>query len=89
MRGQYLRAVAMTASLLLAGCMVGPDYKRPETGLPATFIEPNAPGTVAGDAGVPEQWWKLYNDPVLDALVADGLAYNSEVQAAVAMPPAW
>ena len=81
MRGQYLRAVAMTASLLLAGCMVGPDYKRPATALPATFVEANVPGA---SGAVPEQWWKLYNDPVLDALVADGLAYNTEVQAAAA-----
>jgi multidrug efflux system outer membrane protein len=79
-----MRAVAMTGAFLLAGCMVGPDYKRPDQGLPAAFTEPDAPGTVASSAGVPEQWWKLYNDPVLDGLVADGLAYNADVQAAAA-----
>ncbi len=84
MRGRSMRAAALTASFLLSGCMVGPDYKRPGTDLPATFAEPAAPGTVAGEPGVPEQWWKLYNDPVLDALVADGLAYNSDVEAAAA-----
>jgi len=84
MRGRSPPAVAMTASLLLAGCMVGPDYQRPDPGLPAAFTEPSPPGTVASGAGVPEQWWKLYADPVLDALVADALAYNSDIQAAAA-----
>lgn len=84
MRGRVMRAAVMAAPFLLAGCMVGPDYKRPDAGLPAAFTEPEAPGTVATEDSVPEQWWKLYKDPALDALVADGLAYNADVQAAAA-----
>jgi NodT family efflux transporter outer membrane factor (OMF) lipoprotein len=33
---------------------------------------------------VPDNWWRLYNDPVLDGLIADALAHNTDVRAAVA-----
>ena len=75
------RALIAAAGLALGGCMVGPDYQRPDVPLPSTFAESNVPGAAGA---VPEQWWKLYGDPVLDALVADGLAYNADVQAAAA-----
>ena len=74
-------AISAAASLLLAGCMVGPDYKRPETNLPAAFLEPSS-GTAP--LTVPADWWKLYNDPLLDQLVTDGLANNADVHIATA-----
>ena len=39
-------------------------------------VQPLAP--VQGD------WWRLYNDPVLDGLIADALAANTDVRVAVA-----
>jgi multidrug efflux system outer membrane protein len=76
-----MRALAIAVSLLLAGCMVGPDYKRPETNLPGAFLEPSS-GTAS--LQVPSDWWKLYNDPLLNQLVADGLANNTDVRIATA-----
>jgi len=71
---------ALPVLLVLAGCAVGPDYKRPDMPLPSAFPEkvseegsPVAPG-----------WWKLYNDPVLDGLVADGQKNNADLRQAVA-----
>jgi multidrug efflux system outer membrane protein len=60
--------------------MVGPDYKRPETTLPAAFLEPSS-GTALE---VPADWWKAYNDPLLNQLVEDGLANNTDVHIATA-----
>jgi len=72
---------ALWLSLALAGCMVGPDYRRPDAGLPSGFGE----ATVAnGAAAVPHDWWKLYGDATLDGLVESGLAHNTDVLAAVA-----
>ncbi|MEA2772274.1 MAG: hypothetical protein QOD93_5236 [Acetobacteraceae bacterium] len=55
--------------LLLAGCMVGPDYKRPEAPAPVAFKE------LAGwkisqpaDAVDKGAWWSVYHDPELDGL---------------------
>ena len=77
MRARTLAAFLAVASL--AACMtVGPDYKRPQTDLPAQW-----PGAGAGDA-VSVAWWKAYNDPVLDKLIDDALVHNLDLRFAIA-----
>ena len=55
---------ALGASLLLAGCMVGPDYVRPTSTLPEQYKETTAEsGAPAGaKAPVNPEWWTLFND---------------------------
>jgi outer membrane protein, multidrug efflux system len=69
------------AAALLAGCMVGPDYERPATELPAAFPGVQVP---AAEAPLPADWWKLYNDPLLNDLVASALERNADIRLAVA-----
>ena len=54
-------ALAVTA-LSLAGCMVGPDYRRPAVDMPQSYHyeEQDARDTVNTD------WWMQFGDPVLD-----------------------
>lgn len=78
-----LKAVPLGLALLLAGCAVGPDYRRPAMELPQHYDEPaadrlNEPNQVQAD------WWELFRDPVLDALVEKSLANNADLQLAVA-----
>ncbi|HLX23493.1 MAG TPA: efflux transporter outer membrane subunit [Usitatibacter sp.] len=76
-----MRRLAMLALLVASGCaMVGPDYKRPETSLPAKYGE-SAP---EGALKVPFDWWKVYNDPLLDKLIQDGLEHNTDLYIAIA-----
>ena len=75
--------VAVTVAGLLAGCMVGPDYRRPATTLPTDFAA--VATTPPGDATpIDNDWWKLFNDPLLNQLVAASLANNPNVRLAVA-----
>jgi len=63
-------AVAVAVAGLVAACAVGPDYKRPDAGIPASYKEA-APGwKVAQPADLLDRgaWWPLYQDPQLDAL---------------------
>lgn len=76
------RYAPLAAALVLAGCMVGPDYKRPEQALPSAFGEAEPAGQKL--PAVPAQWWTLYNDPVLDGLIREGLERNADVRQAVA-----
>jgi outer membrane protein, multidrug efflux system len=73
----------LTAALLclaVAGCMVGPDYRRPEVDTPRSYLyEPKA-AAVAADL----EWWKRFEDPVLDSLIASALANNRSVKIAAA-----
>lgn len=64
----------------LAGCMVGPDYQRPPIDSPKTFLY--EPKDVAATADL--SWWKRFDDPVLDSLIADALANNRTVRIAAA-----
>ncbi|MGV9009408.1 efflux transporter outer membrane subunit [Brevundimonas sp.] len=81
---RILTATAFSA-LLLASCAVGP--KAPDATLP-----PLASGAFVGStsaavsAATParDDWWRLYNDPVLDGLVTQALAENNELEAAAA-----
>ena len=78
-----LLALLLGATSLTA-CAVGPDYHRPETPTTAAapFIGGTAP-TVTVDA-VDDHWWQLYRDPVLDRLVGDALAANTDIRVAIA-----
>ena len=63
------RWLAILVAGFVAGCMVGPDYKRPEPLLPQTFKTPE-PAQVRVDADADlNEWWKRFNDPKLDELV--------------------
>lgn len=79
-------AAAGTVVLAAAGCtVVGPDYRRPEQPLPERFVDVLPAGAPeSGDAALPADWWTLYRDPQLDALVAATLARNADVRLAIA-----
>lgn len=75
--------LALAIGGLLAGCMVGPDYRRPTTTLPGDFAA--VATTPPGDATpIANDWWKLFNDPLLNQLVDAALANNPNVRLAVA-----
>jgi len=61
---------------LLASCAIGPDYQRPEVDLSKDF------GVVKTASQAPEVWWALFQDPVLNKLVDEALAYNRDLRAA-------
>ena len=71
---------ALAVATLAAGCMVGPDYTRPPVDAPAAFTyEPKDAADTANT-----QWWKQFDDPVLDQLIAEALARNLNVKVAAA-----
>ena len=80
------RIASLAAAAALAACAaVGPDYRQPPEALasqPAAgkpFAE--AP---ANAAPLPAHWWRLYHDPLLDKLVEQALAHNTDLRQAVA-----
>jgi NodT family efflux transporter outer membrane factor (OMF) lipoprotein len=77
--------IAFTSALALAACAAGPDAAPPLTPASAAgpFLSAQGPG-LDPDAQAEGDWWRLYRDPVLDRLVADALAANTDVRVAVA-----
>jgi outer membrane protein, multidrug efflux system len=80
-----LMAFAAVAATLLTGCMLGPDYQRPTLPLPAQYrdAEPPAPGREPVSLA-DLQWFQLFRDESLQALVHTALQQNYDVRLAVA-----
>jgi multidrug efflux system outer membrane protein len=76
------RAASLLALLLAAGCEVGPDYAPPKTESPAGY-EFAAPGLTAEPAVV--QWWRTFEDPILNDLIDRAVTGNRDVKTATAL----
>ncbi|MBK5911795.1 hypothetical protein CCR85_09880 [Rhodothalassium salexigens] len=81
------RGAALALVAALGACTLGPDrpdlddalVNRPD--IQDDFAEAGDAGRFA-DAPVPEHWWRLYDDPVLDRLIERALAANTDLQVA-------
>lgn len=76
-----LPGVTVGTLLLLGGCMVGPDYRVPETTVAASWIEAGDPGIVT-DRQDDRDWWRVFQDPVLDRLIEIGYRENIDLRQA-------
>lgn len=77
--------LSAVAALALSGCAAGPDRV---ASLPQYSAATSGP-FLSADAGLttpnplPDDWWHLYRDPVLDSLVVDAMAANTDIRQAV------
>jgi NodT family efflux transporter outer membrane factor (OMF) lipoprotein len=86
--GARLRRWAGVAlcAIFLAGCTVGPDFARPDSGLEQAALaprqDPSDGGARLSAAAVPVQWWLLFNDAELARLQSRAQAGNLDLQIA-------
>lgn len=74
--------ITISLAFILGACsMMGLDYVRPQQALPESFQQSNA--EFKGGAVVTD-WWKLYQDPVLNDLIAQASLNNPDIKIAVA-----
>ncbi|MDR5761218.1 efflux transporter outer membrane subunit [Caballeronia sp. LZ035] len=78
--------LALPACLLIAGCMVGPDFERPAAATPKVFdrTQTEQAPSKAVEAAFVQDWWTLFDDPVLNALEQRLADANLDVAAASA-----
>jgi multidrug efflux system outer membrane protein len=71
----------VVATAVLAGCAIGPDYKRPSVAEPPTFR-----GQVSAEAAsfADAPWWDVFEDPILKYLIQESLRANYDVKIAAA-----
>ena len=72
------RWLPLMAPVLLAGCVLGPDHVRPEVALPEALPLPASTETPTPAEWA--QWWRRFDDPVLDALIARASRDNLDLQ---------
>src|SRR5580698_3482707 len=88
LRLQIVSATAVCA--LVAGCTVGPNYKRPTAPAPPAFKETEPPAIPNGswkqaqpsDQALRGKWWEIYNDPQLNTLEEKVAISNQTLKAA-------
>src|SRR5579863_8219589 len=70
--------------VLEAGCMMGPKYKRPAVDVPQGYRAPAPEQASEASSLGNEQWWQVYQDPVLTQLIRTAIAQNYDVRIAAA-----
>lgn len=76
--------LAAAAALLLAGCNIGPKYKRPQVPAPPAFRGPDetAVSSDAKDSLGDQQWSAVFREPELQDLIRQALANNYDLRVA-------
>jgi multidrug efflux system outer membrane protein len=72
----------VTLALSLTGCLIGPNYKRPETGPPAQFRFASEALDQASLADL--RWFELFQDDALRELIQTALIQNYDLEIAAA-----
>ena len=80
MRNTAKAALVAAISLMIGGCMVGPNYVRPSIDTPPAWrVSDQNAKDLANTA-----WWEQFNDPVLNDLIATALRENKDLLIATA-----
>jgi multidrug efflux system outer membrane protein len=79
MRTSHFKSVILIAAALsLAGCAVGPNYKRPAVDAPTGFRGATNDPSTNSLADLP--WWSVFKDPVLQDLTQVALTNNYDLR---------
>ena len=79
------KLLSAAAALALSACTtVGPDYESPAPQAPAQSGFAGAASPVFAGDEPPGRWWSLFGDPVLDRLIEQALAANTDLRVASA-----
>lgn len=76
---QLVRSIAVAVIVMSTACAA--RYETPRTALaPAPPVLPAG----ATEESVDAEWWRIFDDPVLDSLIREGIAANRTLQSAAA-----
>lgn len=80
-----LAALAL-ASVLMTGCVVGPNYHRPKVDAPTVYrgLTPEETARNEAKSFADEKWWEVFQDEQLRQLIRTALAQNYDVRIAAA-----
>lgn len=74
------RVVSLLCSIVLGGCMVGPNYKPPKNDVSDQWTGRSATKEVVASEKEPLiEWWKVFNDPLLNKYIEMGVNCNKNV----------
>jgi NodT family efflux transporter outer membrane factor (OMF) lipoprotein len=66
--------------LMISGCSVGPDYKRPDAPVPSSFKELKGwRQALPRDQEIRTKWWEAFGDPILNSLAQQVNVSNQSI----------
>ena len=77
-----LRCIALSLLIILTGCKMGPNYKRPAVTAPDTFRGTAPMSAPTAQSIGDEKWWTIFQDAQLQTLIREALAQNYDVRIA-------
>ena len=81
----FVSPIAVCALIVfLAGCTVGPNYKRPNTDAPAAFrgLTPEETANASAQSLGDQKWWEVFQDEQLQKLIRTALQQNYDTRIA-------
>ena len=81
------RWVVLGVASILAGCSLGPRYKRPDIAPPATWQGTTQSGSVqdiSQQTWPSLEWWRAFNSSQLNELITEARSANDDLAAAIA-----
>jgi outer membrane protein, multidrug efflux system len=78
-------SAALLGTFILAGCTVGPNYKKPDATVPVHWdVEQPWRESAPKDAFDKGEWWKVFNDDDLNKFEAQAIAENQTIKISIA-----
>ena len=71
----------LTLAFLVTGCMVGPDFVKPDTPLEDVWTQQEDP-SIKTDVADYREWWTVFNDPALNTLIEKAYQQNLDLEVA-------
>jgi NodT family efflux transporter outer membrane factor (OMF) lipoprotein len=76
-----LYVITAVLNMTISGCMVGPDFRRPDVAVSSTWIE-SGDKRVKSGTGEYRNWWRAFDDPVLNKLIDRAYGENLSLKIA-------
>jgi len=75
-----MKKLILVFIIILSGCMVGPNYQKPDVDMPSEFVEEKPSEELTLSL---KDWWKTFNDPTLDSLIDIAIENNLNLKIAI------
>jgi multidrug efflux system outer membrane protein len=81
---RFFSSTLCALGIFLAGCTVGPNYKRPNTDAPAAYrgLTPEEAASASTQSLGEQKWWEVFQDEELQKLIRTALQQNYDARIA-------
>lgn len=74
------KIIALTSVILIVGCTVGPDYKRPDNLTSNKWATTQTKNINTSAKQIDTHWWKKFNDPILESYLNKAIQNNYDLK---------